>query len=104
MNRREHLLGHVSEECAEIAQRASKAQRFGEDEAQPGQERTNRERIMDEFWDLVGVLHLLGYVVISGLNEPTTSLMLVNDNAVIEKQANVAKYLAYSRDCGTLTD
>lgn len=59
MNRTDHLLWNIAEECSEVAQRASKAARFGLDEIQPGQPYTNAQRIIQEYADLVGVLSLL---------------------------------------------
>jgi len=59
MNRQEHLLTIASEECAELAQRISKALRFGVHEVQPGQDKTNAERISYELADLLGVVGLL---------------------------------------------
>lgn len=55
MTRDEHLLTILAEECAEVAQRCSKALRFGIDEVQPGQGLDNRRRIEKEFNDLLGV-------------------------------------------------
>jgi len=59
MNRVDHLLWTLAEECAEVAQRASKAARFGLEEVQPGQEFTNAERLMHEYADLIGIMDVL---------------------------------------------
>lgn len=59
MNRTEHLLWVLAEECAEVAQRASKAARFGLDEVQPGQALTNEERLWQEMCDLCAVGEML---------------------------------------------
>tara|TARA_X000000950_G_C13542417_1_gene508132 strand:+ start:232 stop:540 length:309 start_codon:yes stop_codon:yes gene_type:complete len=42
----------IAEECAEVAQRALKAQQFGLGEVQSGQDLTNLERLIAEFHDL----------------------------------------------------
>jgi len=59
VNRTEHLLICLVEECNEVACRATKALRFGIDEVQPEQELTNGERIIGELNDLLGVIELL---------------------------------------------
>lgn len=59
MNRTEILLTCLMEECSEVAQRASKALRFGLEEVQAGQDRNNAERIVEELRDLVAVAFLL---------------------------------------------
>lgn len=56
MNRSEHLLSCLAEECAEVAQRVSKALRFGLAEIQPGQPLTNGQRINEELRDLFSVV------------------------------------------------
>lgn len=94
MNRTEHLLWVLAEECAEVAQRASKAARFGLNEVQPGQPHTNAERIVYEYADLVATMELLGDA--AGLT--------VDDLEALKsaKKAKIEKYLVYSRQCGTL--
>ena len=94
MNRNEHLLMILAEECAEVAQRVSKALRFGLDEVQPGQELTNEQRIWGEMNDLAGVGEML--------IEARKSGGLCRE-AVEAKKAKVEKFLAYSEQCGTLT-
>jgi hypothetical protein len=59
MKLQEHLLTIVSEECAEIAQRSSKAIRFGLLDVQDGQKLDNAERLVDEFHDLIAVMLLM---------------------------------------------
>lgn len=93
MNRREHLLVILMEECNEVAHRASKALRFGLEEIQPGDEKTNAQRISDELNDLVGVAVMLR-------NEGTIDS--VDPTAIAFKTAKVEKFLAYSKECGTL--
>jgi len=48
----QYILGKIAEEAAEIAQRALKAQQFGIDQIEPGQELDNGERLENEFLDL----------------------------------------------------
>lgn len=91
MTEREHLLTILAEECAEVAQRASKALRFGDDEIQPGQQLTNLERIIDEVIDVVAVLSMLGIETYE-----------FSITGVLRKKAKVRKYLDYAEQCGTL--
>lgn len=49
------LLTILAEECAEVAQRCTKALRFGTSEVQPGQPLTNMQRIEQEVGDIVCV-------------------------------------------------
>jgi hypothetical protein len=69
LTKTEYLLTLVGEECAEIAQRASKAIRFGLHETQPGQAYDNARRLMMEVIDLKETLEELIYV--SEIDFPT---------------------------------
>jgi hypothetical protein len=59
MNRIEHLLVCVTEECAEIAQAADKALRFGLEDGSPERQSTNAEDIVKEYSDLVALIRML---------------------------------------------
>ena len=97
MNRQEHILTIVAEECAEIAQRASKALRFGLDEIEPGEDDDNFERMLAEFADLCGVLEL----VRPGASiEGMTKALRPKINA---KKDRVESFLSYSKERGTLS-
>lgn len=97
MNRQEHIIAVVGEEGVEVAQRASKAQRFGLDEVQPGQDLNNFERIMAEFADLCGAIELLR-------PGATIDAMIVALRPQIDaKKEKVEKFLLYSAEQGTLT-
>lgn len=105
MNRHEHLMTIAMEECAEVAQRISKANRFGmeqiqedaDDAPQENPERlTNRERIMREFYDLRAVLRMLG------LDAWDTSEHARRCEAL--KLIKVERYLQRSMRCGTLQE
>jgi hypothetical protein len=89
MTRHEHLLTLVSEEAAELVQRATKALRFGMGEVQPGQDHSNDYRLCEEWTDLVAVMEMLG-------------LESFGREAIAAKVAKVERFLAYSRDVGTL--
>lgn len=96
MTRTEHLLTIAAEECSEIAQRISKAIRFGLKEVQPGQERTNAERIMVEFADLCVVMEHL--VNDGDLDEDTVDY----EKFYQEKSERLEKFIEHARKCGTV--
>jgi len=96
MNTTEHVLTVLSEECAEVSHRVSKALRFGLDEIEPGQSHTNAERIAQEVCDLVAVILMLEDAGI--IKRPK------DGGQVMQKQAKVRQYMDYARKCGTLLD
>ncbi len=98
MNTQEHLLTIVMEECAELAQRCSKALRFGMNEKQPEQRYTNAERIKEEYTDLVGAMHMLSATL------PGFDFDSVDVTGVAKKASKIRKYLAYSFKQGTLDE
>lgn len=90
MNETEYLLTVLSEECAEVVQRASKAARFGLSEIQPGQNDDNRRRLERELADLMATADLLG--------------LRVRDEDKAAKIEKLKKFMDYSREVGTLED
>ncbi len=100
MNVTEHLLTIAGEEGCEIAQRTSKALRFGVDEVEPGQLLTNKARIVDELHDLCAVLEMLGYVA---FDEETAGRLVVDEKAMAMKRAKVRRFLDLSAAQGTLS-
>jgi len=94
VNRLEHLLTILAEECNEVAVRCSKAKRFGLSEVQPGQDLTNAQRIMVEVNDIYAALLMLAE---EGAIDPDPDL-----EAIGRKQAKVEQFLLYSQECGTL--
>lgn len=94
MDRTEYLLTCLAEECSEVAQRCSKAIRFGLDEVQPGQDHSNAERLAQELDDLVGVAKML---------RAATTLRDPSWRDQERKAAKVEKYAAYSRQLGRLS-
>lgn len=96
MNRKEHLLVCLAEECAEVAQRVSKALRFSLSEIQPGQDLTNEERINQEFHDLIAVVEMLfdeGVIIASPL-----------PHVIDAKKAKVEKFLLHAAANGTISE
>lgn len=88
MNKIEHLLTILTEECVESAQRATKAIRFGLEEIQPGQPEDNRRRLEREMAEAVAVFEMLG--------------LRIRDEDKAVKREKVEKFMAYSRELGTL--
>ena len=93
MNRTEHLLSCLAEECAEVAHRVSKALRFGLTEIQSGQSLTNAQRIAQELNDLIAIKELL--------RENGVDLRL-DHHAVEAKKAKVLAFVEYARNIGAL--
>lgn len=96
MNRTEHLLTILNEECNETAQRGSKAIRFGLREIQKDQPFTNAERIVYEFNDIMAVMELL-------LDEGSIQKIIDRD-AIEKKKEKIKKYMDYSVQCGTMEE
>lgn len=96
MDRLGHLLWIVGEEGGEVAQRASKAARFGMDEVQPGQNLTNYERIVQEYADETAAMKMLAEEHGQPFPPPNFKAMV---EAKIDK---VEEFLIYSAECGTL--
>jgi len=96
MNRLEHLLTGVTEECSEVSQRVSKALRFGMQEIEPDWTLNNSQRIVQEYADLIGMMELLeegGYISLKDLRP-----------MIAAKKAKFEHYLKYSKSMGTLID
>lgn len=110
MTTREHLLAIAAEECMKIAleasllaQRFSKALRFGLEETQPDQPDDNwtrivaaYEKMLREGDDLHAVMAMLDIVTIYRSSRDVDALR--------EKQEKVKRFLQHSSKCGTLTD
>jgi hypothetical protein len=93
MTIRQFLLTKLAEECAEVAQRAIKQQQFGGHEVQEGQELTNRERLLNEYNDLVAMVEFLREF---GEIPESENLALV----IEQKRFKVNKYLKLSQELG----
>lgn len=97
LNKTEYLLTQLGEEASEIAHRCSKAIRFGLSEVEPGQDKTNEERLIDEVMDIVGVLTFLYKNSIIDLPDDAAATKTVD-----AKHEKIKKYMDYSRQEGTL--
>ena len=98
MDRREHLLTCLAEECTEVGQRVAKALRFGLDEIQAGQPLTNRQRIAEEYRDLVAVANILVEEGILAVHE-----MAVRQKDVEAKRGKIERFMEISRREGVLS-
>lgn len=88
----QYLIDVAAEEAFEIGQRLMKVKRFGIEEAQPGQDKTNRERLEDEINDFLGVVSLLQKLNIIGA---------VGDEKALEaKRQRIYQYATYSFERG----
>lgn len=98
MNKEKYLLVKIQEECAEVSQRAAKAIRFGLNETQNGQDKTNLERLKDELLDLMTA-------VVFFTNETQIELISVDfENKINDRIERIKKYMNYSREIGELND
>lgn len=96
MNITEHLLSKLAEECAETIQRCTKAQFFGLDERQKGhpEAQDNRERLLGEVADILGIVERMQEFGILPKEIPR--------ELILRKHERLDKYMAYSRELGTL--
>lgn len=97
MRKAEMLWAILQEELAEVIQEVAKLLRFGPGEIMPGQELTNLERVVNELndlWAMVAMIANAGHIPEDWLSPERQH----------RKAANVAKYLDYSRQCGTLEE
>ena len=95
MTLRQFYLLKLAEECAEVAQRASKQMQFGAAEIQKDQELTNAQRLRGELNDLLVVVGQLAC-----MDELPHENMSQWTDAMNSKREKLAKYLAYSQSLG----
>jgi NTP pyrophosphatase (non-canonical NTP hydrolase) len=96
MNKIEHLLTCLAEECAEVQQAVAKALRFGLDDGYPCKTTTNAEDIAYEYKDLVAVMEMLE-LEIEGISKLANSEV---DKRI--KKEKVIHYMEYAKKRGTL--
>lgn len=93
MKYRQLLLAKIAEECAEVAQRALKAQQFGLYEYQKNTDKNNLDRLEEEFVDLLTVYDML-YEVIN--RETPFKNNTHFGQKMKEKREKIGKYHEYS--------
>ena len=97
MNATEHLLACLNEECCEVGQIADKSLRFGlaDRNVLNPTGPTNRERMIEELNDLVGVIQMLEEEKILPRNWQSVS-------RIKAKKMKVEKFMNYAREKGAL--
>lgn len=95
MNKTEHLLTCLAEECAEVQQAVSKALRFGLHDGHPQKGITNAEDIAHEFIDVIAVMEML--VDTEVIKLPANRLIRTE-----QKKQRVDEYMLYAERRGTL--
>ena len=97
MNRQEHLLVVLSEECSEVIKDVSKALRFGLDDIKPNQtpnlELTNSDKITNELADVFAVVDML---VEEGI------IFMPTQSAITEKKYKVEHFIKYAINNGSI--
>ena len=100
MNREEHLLVILCEECAEVTKEATKALRFGLDDHAPGtpEPETNRKKLNAELLDLVAMIDMC-------INDDIIDRIDFDiENGLVDaKKRKVEQYLEYSKRKGKLS-
>jgi hypothetical protein len=94
MNRSEHLLACLAEECDEVGQRVMKALRFGLDEIQRDQPLNNAERIAAEYADLIAVYEICR----------DEGLLQTPDMDIAGKREKIERYMLLAIEKGALTE
>ena len=95
MNKTEHLLACLIEECAEIQKVAAKALRFGLDDNAPDEPTlSNSESIANECTDLLAIMEMLESENIIPPFQTPQSIQIKKDKVI--------KYMEYARERGTL--
>lgn len=85
----EKLFVKLIEECSEVSKDCCKALTFGLNDKEPGQELTNKEKIFNEFNDLVAVMDML--------KEEQVFKHLFDHELIKKKKIKVNKYLNYDK-------
>jgi hypothetical protein len=96
MNRAEHLLACIAEECDEVGKNCMKALRFGLQDGYPGANVTNAQEIADELSDLIAVMRM-------AVSEGVIPKPDLSGPRIVAKQQKVEKYLVYAAERGTLS-
>jgi len=93
MNKEEYLLTCLMEECAEVQKECAKALRFGLDNAWSN--KTKRELLTEELYDLQGIIVLLA-------KENIVHSVDYKNPSIEKKVQKVKKFMEESRNLGCL--
>ena len=94
MNRTEHLLVTLMEECAEVQQACSKALRFGLSDSYPGKSESNANHIIRELTELLAIIDMLSEAKVLSNN--------INPDIKQLKIDKVEHWLKYAKKQGTI--
>jgi NTP pyrophosphatase (non-canonical NTP hydrolase) len=94
MNRTEHLLTCLMEECAEVQKAAAKALRFGLENGSPDTQTTNAQDIAKECTDLIAIMEMLE------MEHIIKAFRLFP--SINEKKVKVNTYMEKAKEWGTL--
>ena len=92
LNKQQHLLVKLAEECNEVGKAALKAALFGLEDGYPGTTRTNKADIGRELNDLFAAVEMLHKDI----------KWRVDSSAVKLKKAKVEHWMEYAKKQGTL--
>lgn len=108
MNKQEHLLTILGEECSELHQDICKALRFGMNDTPPNGKLDNTQLMFKEFNDILAMAEMINEYVTTkpwdGVTYTSKGILYRDDKMVEDKKTKVEKYLEYSRSKGTLTE
>jgi len=99
MDLKEHLFQILSEECVETSQVVSKILRFGVYDHAPGQEKSNEDRLIEEYHQIIAAMEMLQERKLIRFVSEDHKRMIIES-----KKIAVSKYLAYSKQHGTLKE
>lgn len=100
MNRQEHLLTILGEECSELHQAISKILRFGINSNYDNGV-NNLDQMQKEFNDVLAMVEMVNDEF---LRTKSPNIIYFNRALTEAKTEKVEKYLLYSKECGTLND
>lgn len=101
MTKEQYLLICLAEECGELAQRATKALRFGLDETREGHEHNNTMKLLMELADVHVILGKLDNVLSDNLTKESATILY---NYTIDKKTRFDKYFQLSVDRGIVKE
>tara|TARA_R110002126_G_scaffold1757_1_gene10543 strand:+ start:4387 stop:4716 length:330 start_codon:yes stop_codon:yes gene_type:complete len=108
MDRQEHLITILGEECSELHQELCKALRFGLNDREPGNLLDNSQKIFSEFNDLMAMVEMVNESVKDTSFDKCKAtygdggIMYIDKDMIEAKKEKVERFLSYSKERGTL--